>query len=194
MERKDFHHPFTPYDIQQELMEAIYDCIEDGKVGIFESPTGTGKSLSLICASLTWLREHKRRKFDDALNSIQLDDDDPEWMIHHAKEERRKEIKHIRMELEARLEAARKREERARDRNPNGEPPFKRRRHVPHEEARKAAEEQFVLDDYESDDENRVQKRPHSQYSSETTQMMEKLGMLHEHDQTTVLMSKRRMN
>lgn len=183
MERKDFHHPFTPYDIQQELMEAIYDCIEDGKVGIFESPTGTGKSLSLICASLTWLREHKRRKFDDALNSIQLDDDDPEWMIHHAKEERRKEIKHIRMELEARLEAARKREERARDRNPNGEPPFKRRRHVPHEEARKAAEEQFVLDDYESDDENRVQKRPHSQYSSETTQMMEKLGMLHEHDQ-----------
>lgn len=38
--RKDFHHPFEPYEIQNELMAAIYDCIAEGKVGIFESPTG----------------------------------------------------------------------------------------------------------------------------------------------------------
>ena len=37
---RDFHHPYKPYDIQIDLMNAIYDCIDKGKVGIFESPTG----------------------------------------------------------------------------------------------------------------------------------------------------------
>ena len=40
LEQKDFHHPYTPYDIQTQFMKAVYRCIEDGKVGIFESPTG----------------------------------------------------------------------------------------------------------------------------------------------------------
>jgi hypothetical protein len=39
-EARDFHHPYTPYDIQTDFMNAVYDCIEDGKIGIFESPTG----------------------------------------------------------------------------------------------------------------------------------------------------------
>lgn len=38
---KNFHHPFIPYDIQRQFMQALFDCIEGGKVGIFESPTGT---------------------------------------------------------------------------------------------------------------------------------------------------------
>lgn len=37
---RDFHHPYTPYEIQDQLMNAIYDCIAERKVGIFESPTG----------------------------------------------------------------------------------------------------------------------------------------------------------
>jgi chromosome transmission fidelity protein 1 len=67
MDGKNFYHPYQPYDIQQQLMASIYRCIEDGKIGIFESPTGTGKSLSLICGSLTWLREFKSHKFDESL-------------------------------------------------------------------------------------------------------------------------------
>ena len=39
-ERKNFHHPYSPYDIQLQFMRALYTCIEEGKVGIFESPTG----------------------------------------------------------------------------------------------------------------------------------------------------------
>lgn len=37
---RDFHHPYKPYDIQFQLMNAIYDCIANGNIGIFESPTG----------------------------------------------------------------------------------------------------------------------------------------------------------
>lgn len=38
--QRNFHHPYEPYDIQKQFMTALYDCVEQGKVGIFESPTG----------------------------------------------------------------------------------------------------------------------------------------------------------
>jgi chromosome transmission fidelity protein 1 len=39
----EFHHPFTPYDVQVEFMRAVYAVLErgNGQVGILESPTGT---------------------------------------------------------------------------------------------------------------------------------------------------------
>ena len=36
-----YKFPFQPYDIQYEFMKNLYQVIEEGKVGIFESPTGT---------------------------------------------------------------------------------------------------------------------------------------------------------
>lgn len=36
-----FPFPFPPYDIQENFMKHVYKTIESGKVGIFESPTGT---------------------------------------------------------------------------------------------------------------------------------------------------------
>jgi hypothetical protein len=42
----DFHHPYTPYDIQETFMSAVYQTLEDSKVGILESPTGTVSSVS----------------------------------------------------------------------------------------------------------------------------------------------------
>ena len=38
---QEFPFPFTPYDIQTQLMSKIYEALELGKIGIFESPTGT---------------------------------------------------------------------------------------------------------------------------------------------------------
>jgi chromosome transmission fidelity protein 1 len=39
-----YKFPFQPYDIQYEFMKSLYQVIEEGKVGIFESPTGTVRS------------------------------------------------------------------------------------------------------------------------------------------------------
>lgn len=36
-----FHFPFSPYDIQVKFMCHLYTVLENGGVGIFESPTGT---------------------------------------------------------------------------------------------------------------------------------------------------------
>lgn len=57
--------PYQPYSIQEQLMRAIYLSIDTGKVAILESPTGTGKSLSTICAAMSWLEDAKRNKLKD---------------------------------------------------------------------------------------------------------------------------------
>lgn len=54
-----FHFPFPPYDIQLDFMKKLFETLERGHIGIFESPTGTGKSLSVICGSLSWLWQHQ---------------------------------------------------------------------------------------------------------------------------------------
>uniref|UniRef100_A0A182SUB1 DNA 5'-3' helicase n=1 Tax=Anopheles maculatus TaxID=74869 RepID=A0A182SUB1_9DIPT len=56
----DFAFPFLPYDIQLDFMQTLYTVLHSGGIGIFESPTGTGKSLSLTCGTLTWLKDYAR--------------------------------------------------------------------------------------------------------------------------------------
>jgi hypothetical protein len=46
----DFHHPYTPYSIQEDFMRTVYEVLQDGKVGILESPTGT-VCFSAFCRS-----------------------------------------------------------------------------------------------------------------------------------------------
>ncbi|KXJ75242.1 hypothetical protein RP20_CCG012073 [Aedes albopictus] len=55
-----FQFPFaTPYPIQLDLMRSLYSTVDGRQVGIFESPTGTGKSLTLTCGVLSWLRDYE---------------------------------------------------------------------------------------------------------------------------------------
>ncbi|XP_051917307.1 ATP-dependent DNA helicase DDX11 isoform X2 [Hippocampus zosterae] len=61
-ERSQFPFPFQPYTIQEEFMHSLYSALDQGKVGIFESPTGTGKSLSLICGALSWLTDFETKR------------------------------------------------------------------------------------------------------------------------------------
>jgi len=45
--------PFAnPYPCQVSMMESVVECVRKGKHGLIESPTGTGKTLSIICAAV----------------------------------------------------------------------------------------------------------------------------------------------
>jgi regulator of telomere elongation helicase 1 len=50
-------------------MKNLYNCLETCEGGLFESPTDTGKTLSIICASLSFLSDH--------INTLGLDPTSP---------------------------------------------------------------------------------------------------------------------
>ncbi|XP_015423186.1 PREDICTED: regulator of telomere elongation helicase 1 isoform X2 [Myotis davidii] len=51
--------PFQPYKCQEEYMAKVLECLQKKVNGVLESPTGTGKTLCLLCSTLAW-REHLR--------------------------------------------------------------------------------------------------------------------------------------
>ncbi|XP_054269334.1 regulator of telomere elongation helicase 1 homolog [Macrosteles quadrilineatus] len=51
--------PFQPYKLQEDFMSKVIECLQKGVNGVLESPTGTGKTLSLLCSSLAWLQLKK---------------------------------------------------------------------------------------------------------------------------------------
>jgi len=46
---------------QIKLSKEIKNCLEEGKFGIFEAPTGTGKSLAYIIPAILYAKEHSQR-------------------------------------------------------------------------------------------------------------------------------------
>lgn len=51
--------PFEPYILQRAYMEKVIECLENGYNGVLESPTGTGKTLCLLCSALGWITKKK---------------------------------------------------------------------------------------------------------------------------------------
>ncbi|ORX62296.1 DNA repair helicase [Hesseltinella vesiculosa] len=104
----DFGFPYQPYDIQDEFMNSLYSVISQGKIGIFESPTGTGKSLSLICGSLKWLTDHGDQKDTSipACNNEQDDgnDDEPDWLKNYQRVSKEQQEEQLRAERKSQLE------------------------------------------------------------------------------------------
>ncbi|XP_045785549.1 regulator of telomere elongation helicase 1 homolog [Maniola jurtina] len=47
--------PFEPYNVQKVYMEKVIESLQNNTNALLESPTGTGKTLSLLCSSLAWL-------------------------------------------------------------------------------------------------------------------------------------------
>lgn len=56
--------PFEPYPAQMVAISKLISCLTTGTSGLIESPTGTGKSLSIICAVLGY-KEYLRRGIGD---------------------------------------------------------------------------------------------------------------------------------
>ncbi|KAL8909198.1 MAG: hypothetical protein Q9207_000372 [Kuettlingeria erythrocarpa] len=159
-------------------MNAVYDCISDGKVGVFESPTGTGKSLSLICSTLTWLREEQRRAFALEVD-VQGDEDEPVWIVEQARRQRTEKLVQQRLELESRLTAIQEKELRQKDYGPGN--PAKKRVKASQEGGllEYGNEDLFLPEDYNSDDETEEPAAPvdrRGAISVATTELMQRLG------------------
>nr|GMD32368.1 ATP-dependent DNA helicase DDX11 [Ipomoea batatas] len=71
--------PYKPYPIQVDFMNALYRSLENGGIAMLESPTGTGKTLSIICSALQWLVDRKQLQNDKPENQSGPDDE-PDWM------------------------------------------------------------------------------------------------------------------
>ncbi|KAI4490712.1 hypothetical protein M0804_003656 [Polistes exclamans] len=59
--------PFKPYPVQEEYMAKVIECLQNSKHGVLESPTGTGKTLCLLCSSLSWLITKKAQLQAEAM-------------------------------------------------------------------------------------------------------------------------------
>ncbi|CAB3378645.1 Hypothetical predicted protein [Cloeon dipterum] len=83
-ERSEFPFPFSPYNIQSEFMKSLYSALENGSLAIMESPTGTGKSMSLICGAIAWLKDFEARELErlESMSSLQSEESssaDGDW-------------------------------------------------------------------------------------------------------------------
>ncbi|CAG9794947.1 unnamed protein product [Diatraea saccharalis] len=84
-----FYFPIQPYEIQEKFMKELYFTLENKKHGVFESPTGTGKSLSICCSALQWLKDYKREvisSLEREIEKIQQEllvsvSDNEEWLL-----------------------------------------------------------------------------------------------------------------
>ncbi|KAJ8390129.1 hypothetical protein AAFF_G00110030 [Aldrovandia affinis] len=73
--------PFTPYECQKEYMNKVIECLQNKVNGVLESPTGTGKTLCLLCACLAW-RDHYKdsisaQKISEKMGGAELFPDRP---------------------------------------------------------------------------------------------------------------------
>lgn len=101
-----------PYSIQVDLMRHLYTSIEQRAVTIVESPTGTGKTLSLLCAALTWLSGEKERARRGKLKAAADDGTGAkDWVIEQTMERMRRDLEDDERDYEERLAEARRKEE-----------------------------------------------------------------------------------
>lgn len=107
-EKHPYGFPFRPYSVQTELMDVITRAIDARSFGLFESPTGTGKTLSVICATLSWLVDHRldpnahlASKYPGQAEEpeIRVFDTEPDWVAEHAE---RKAVSSLRATLDRR--------------------------------------------------------------------------------------------
>ena len=51
--------PVSPYECQLKYMGSVIDALNGGDNALLESPTGTGKTLSLLCSVMAWARHQE---------------------------------------------------------------------------------------------------------------------------------------
>ena len=98
-------------------MSDLFSVLNNGGLGIFESPTGTGKSMSIICGCLTWFgmeKEERIKRIEKRLEQIQegekeQEEEDDDWFQAAVK---KKEESQEKMELRKEMEWIRNKDKR----------------------------------------------------------------------------------
>uniref|UniRef100_A0A0D9ZVU2 Helicase ATP-binding domain-containing protein n=2 Tax=Oryza TaxID=4527 RepID=A0A0D9ZVU2_9ORYZ len=158
--RRDFPaFPFAPYPIQSEFMSFLYGALSSGPgaLALLESPTGTGKTLSIICSALQWLVDHRDAAARGSTTAAAAggggegDGDEPDWMRDFTPLPPEKPTA-----KKGRPPAAAARSKAPRRAAAGSEKP---------EGSEEAEDEEFLVEEYESDGEVGVRreagKRPH---------------------------------
>ena len=55
--------PHQPYGVQLSFMSRVLQTIEHRQNALLEAPTGSGKTLSLLCSALSWQRRLKNEGY-----------------------------------------------------------------------------------------------------------------------------------
>ncbi|CEP13877.1 hypothetical protein [Parasitella parasitica] len=162
MASESFGFPFEPYSIQKEFMKELYNVLSEGKIGIFESPTGTGKSLSLICGSLKWLKDNDEKGSESPETTAQPKANQPDWITALQRQSTHTKRQ---LDLAKKKEELKKRIDRVRDiekRQGIFELATKERgkkRLRPDTSGLDDNDDDFLVDSYESDDEKTTGKK-----------------------------------
>ncbi|XP_041853277.1 ATP-dependent DNA helicase DDX11 isoform X2 [Melanotaenia boesemani] len=185
--KSKFPFPYQPYNIQEQFMQALYSALDQGKVGIFESPTGTGKSLSLICGALSWLTDYEEKKRQEAAALLQEGEaalstatqssatsssTEPDWITDFVQKKAERDLLSKLKEEELRRK---KREERLEIIRNNAQLKYAvKRKSCEDDEAYKLVQlskeehvevpgdqedEELIIAEYESDDESKIKNR-----------------------------------
>ncbi|BGP16056.1 hypothetical protein JCM10213_006808 [Rhodosporidiobolus nylandii] len=154
--------PFVPYEIQQQLMDHLYAAYS-GQVTVVESPTGSGKSLSIICSSLSFLRAARANAREslvasirEAVASSESMKDEPAWVVEHEIKTKLEELDRRELELEERLQKIREKEraDKARAAKDAGRSMARKRQKLSDEEKREQDDDEFAPAPYhEGEDE-----------------------------------------
>lgn len=107
--------------------------------------------------------------------NLMIESDEPEWVVKQTKERKRRAMIGQREELEARLEKIRAREKAQRQKYLKGEEVYKKRKFDGNKSSTEQYdEEEFIVDDYESDSE-KSKNKDSSGLSAETLALLEKV-------------------
>ncbi|KAI8071019.1 helicase C-terminal domain-containing protein [Gongronella butleri] len=186
----DFGFPFEPYDIQRQFMDSLYKTISAGKIGLFESPTGTGKSLSLICGSLHWLTEdgkHAEKGISTTASTstaVRDDGDEPDWLRNYQRDTKTKQEEQLQAqrknELQRMIDGLRHGQVTRIDTGQQQLPRRKRAKKSGGDDDNEPDDEEFMLDDYTSDGDddapNTTPVNAKSNLSSEVQALMARLS------------------
>jgi chromosome transmission fidelity protein 1 len=121
---------------------------------------------------MTWLRDHKRKTFEDSLDVE--NDDGPAWIRAQTRELRQREYVDRMREFEEKLQEIRQVEQKEKDKarfEPENGDRIKRRKKIDYDN-----DDVYLVDDYESDSEKQKQSSNKTGLSDEVLKLLEKIG------------------